>query len=173
MKRVQHSPAIWTERKPHNAYRLAVLYKAAGRHEEAAALLRSIAGQLEQEVTAGIRHPDTLSTLAEVYALMGEDDAALSMLELAVEHRSMELAWYDEAPVFGVDAWQRLNHNPRFLALVRHCRDEIQRQARYVQDLLAQQDLDRLLAPIEAISGSQEQVGRIEGSEPEFAAPNR
>lgn len=173
MKKVRHSPAIWTERKPHNAYRLAVLYKAAGRDEEAAALLRSIAGQLEKEVTAGIRHPDTLSTLAEAYALLGEDGAALSMLELAVEHRSMWLAWYDKAPVFGVDAWQRLNGNPRFLTLVQHCRDEIQRQALYVRGLLAEQDLDQLLAPIEAISGSQEQVGHMEGSEPEFAAANR
>jgi hypothetical protein len=173
MQRVLYSPAISPERKPHYAYRLAVLYKAADRHGEAAALLRSIAGPLEQKVTAGIRRPDTLSTLAEVYALSGEEDAALSMLELAPELRSVELAWYDEAPVFGVDAWQGLNQNSRLLALVQHCRDEIQRQARYLRDLLAQQDLYRRLAPKQVISGGEEQVGHIKSDRPEFAAPNR
>jgi tetratricopeptide (TPR) repeat protein len=67
---------------------LVELYYQTGRSDEAIPLLEETVKYLEAEYNIGIRHPQTLYLLAEAYAYQGQDEAALEMLEKAVDYHA-------------------------------------------------------------------------------------
>jgi len=157
----QHSrfdSPFWAEREAGPRLWLAELYRKAGREDDADRLYESIVGGLEAKYDAGIRHPSTLDHLAEAYAGLGRDDEALDMLRKAVDYH---LRWMvlDERWPFEDQAESPLNllrDDPRYVAQVDRMEADLDQQARRIRNMLAQYDIDELLAPVMALA--QERV---------------
>lgn len=120
-----------------------------GRADEAVPLLEDAVSHLEEEVAIGIRHPETLRRLAEVYALLGRDDDALDMLEVSVDYGNWESH-------IGARNWMRfsklpfdhLHEDPRFLVQNDRMIAIRDHQAANIRRLLARQDMETLLQPV-------------------------
>ncbi|MEP5764849.1 MAG: tetratricopeptide repeat protein [Halieaceae bacterium] len=154
MESIQHAPAAWAERDHWGQIQLAQLYAHVGRTEDATTLLEEIAGQYEAEIGRGIRHPDTLQELSAIYARLDRKDDALGTLELAIDYHSTFFAVAErdgtrESP----DPWQDLRGDTRFQALSRRAQNELEQQTDRVRVMLAEHDLELLLAPLVAMAG--------------------
>jgi len=131
---------------------LAGMYIEVGRADDATPLLAEAVANLEEAYAAGIRHPETLITLASAYGLQGNNDEALVMMERAVDYGwwitlvEME-AWTQH--ILQIDLWwQQLQDDPRFTHSVNRMRAIRDQQADNVRSLLTQYDMDELLAPV-------------------------
>ena len=151
MESVRYAPSLWQERETNPSLKLSALYKKVGRDQEAEALLATVVSHLEAEIAIGIRHPDSLATLAFAYAHQGNDDDAIDMLQRAVNYHwrgpcddGDELAWYWP---FG-----RLSNNPRLIAICERIEADLSQQALRVRSMLAQHEFDELLAPLIAMA---------------------
>ena len=125
---------------------LVELYFKTDRNDDALVLLEKTVKHLEAEYDIGIRHPQTLYFLAEAYAYQGQDEAALEMLEKAVDYHAR---W----PV--IDArerlyspWDRLRDDPRFIRQWGRMEMDLEQQAQSIRAILARYDVDELLAPL-------------------------
>jgi tetratricopeptide (TPR) repeat protein len=143
---------LWAQQAHEWLVGLATLYIEVGRPSAAIPVLEEAVELLEADVASGLRHPATLTTLAASYAMLGQDQAALDMLSMAVDYGAWGLEDdYDriaqqENPEFW--EWHSLRDDSRFHDLLDRMRDERARQQDSVKTLLAQNDINALLAPV-------------------------
>jgi len=147
LESIQHAPATWAEREAWAPLTLAGLYQEVGRDDDAAQVLNGIVAELEAEYDSGIRHPLTLSFLAEAYAMQKRDDEAIKMFEKAVDYHQRDDCDWLETP-----AWERLKDDPRFISLCERMEADLEQQAERVRTMLATHDVDVLLAPLMAMA---------------------
>jgi hypothetical protein len=77
--------------------------------------------------------------------MQGRDDDALAMLRKAVDYH---LRWI-EIPEYETFApWKGLLDNPRFIAQHDRIKADLDHQAKRIRGMLAQHDVDQLLAPV-------------------------
>ena len=148
MESIQHAPAIWSERAPRSIIGLAHLYLDAGRPKDAEPLLERVRIQLEAEHADGIRHPETLGWLAEVYGLLGRDEDAIGMFRGSVDYHGRYSCADD---TIDYPPWDRLGEDPRVVELCDRMQSDLDRQAERIRKLLARYDPDELLAPLMAM----------------------
>ena len=139
--------------------RLAGMYLEVGRENDAAAVLQRVVKELQAEVDAGVRHHSTLSLLAEAYGQQGNIDAALDLLERAVDYGAYEV--YDTEQPSAHDPedrnWRtRLEDDPRFIQLRSRMSAYVEQQRSNIRALLAQNDIEALLAPLTGPAGESE-----------------
>jgi len=139
---------FWSERESFARLSLAELYQKVGRDQDAVPLLESVVDHLEAEYDSGTRHPTTLTSLAEAYARLRRDESALEMLRKAIDDRSVDPIINEIYTVYS--PWQRFRDDPRFILLWSRAQAELDRQAQGVRAMLAQYDIDDLLAPVMA-----------------------
>ncbi|MGI9223024.1 MAG: tetratricopeptide repeat protein [Woeseiaceae bacterium] len=143
MESIQHAPATWAEREAQAPLLLAELYQQVGRDEDAAQVLDEIVAQLEAEFDYGIRDPTTLTFLSDAYALQNRDDDAVDMFLKAVDyHYRDDCAWLSDPK------WERLKDDRRLAAGCKRMQADFEQQADRVRTMLAQHDVDELLAPL-------------------------
>ncbi len=140
----RNDSTFWAERLAWGEIRLAKLYQWGDRNDRAAELLSEIARGLEAEYEVGVRHPDTLNNLATVYALQGRKDDALDMLRKAVDYH---LRWIGTQEWSSFSPWKELEEDPRFIAQRDRMQADLKQQAERIRGMLAQYDIDQLLAP--------------------------
>ena len=149
MESIQHAPDIWAEREINPLMGLAALYQQVGRDHDARPLLAEITTRLEAEYASGIRHPDTLANLAGAYARQKRDDEALAMLRKAVDYHYLvrcqvlldDRTWFP---------WWRLENDPRMITICQRIEADLEQQGNRVRSMLAEHDVDELLAPLMA-----------------------
>jgi len=130
---------------------LAELYQAVGREDEAVPLLDEIVTDLEAEFASGIRDPHWLGHLAEAYARQQRDKRAIDMLQKAVDyHLRISCNWWEILLV--QSPWSRLKDNPRLIALCERMEADLEQQADRIRTMLAEHDIDELLAPLMALA---------------------
>jgi len=126
--------------------KLVELYFKTDRNDDALVLLEKTVKHLEAEYDIGIRHPQTLYFLAEAYAYQGQDEAALEMLEKAVDYHArwpvMEEKYRFYSP------WERLKDNPRFIRQWGRMEADLEQQVESIRTILSRYDIDELLAPL-------------------------
>lgn len=133
---------------------LAAVYLEVGRDDDAARLLDEAQRALEKGVQSGYRGLLTLDHLATTYALQGRFPAAFATLELSLSvgntYASLDCSSssFADPLTFVHDPYASVHSDPRLLKLVRQCQTETHRQAERVRALLAEHDLDELLAPL-------------------------
>ena len=143
---------FWSEREMTHRLHLAQLYHKVGRPGDAVPVLSEAVRHLEDEYEIGIRDPQTLANLAGAYALQGRDDDALDMLRRAVDYHWRGTVLYDDLELYS--PWQRLRDDPRFVAELDRMQADLDQQARRIRAMLAQYDIDTLMAGAEAVLGS-------------------
>lgn len=148
MESIQHAPAIWSERSVNSTLQLAELYLDAGREGDATPLLEQVQTHLEAEYADGIRHPDTLWLLADVYVRQGRDDDALDMLRKSVDYH--QRAGCEDETNYGA-RWDHLRDDPRFIDLCQRMETDMDQQTQRLRAMLARYDMDELLAPLMAL----------------------
>lgn len=162
MESLRHAPALFAERKARAPLVLAALYQHVGRGDEALPLLETVVVNLEAEFDSGIRHPDTLTLLAEAYARQNRDEAAIEMLRKAVDYHWRWASCDIEEPsdttlFFTEDVMRnlldsspsaRLGNDPRIVALCERIEADLELQANRIRKMLAEHDIDVLLAPL-------------------------
>jgi len=145
LRHFQHNP-VWSERQAFGVLDLAWRYQEAGRASDATPLLEETAGYLEEEFDAGIRHPQTLLYLADAYGMLGDSDAALDMLDLAVDYGGwfflIDMKDEDGSSTFW---WEHLQDDPRFIQTRNRMQSIRDQQAANVRNLLNQYDMDAML----------------------------
>lgn len=110
---------------------LAFAHEERGDSEIAATLIEKIQRIPNSDSSAGsiaLRCVDYLLE-ARVLVMQGDDDAALDMLEKAVQH-NLVFAW--QIQVVGDYAFRHLESNPRFIAIVEQIQDRVERQRNIV-----------------------------------------
>ena len=127
---------------------LAELYVKTNRVDDAMDLLEETARHLQREYDKGIRNPELLHYLAEAYAFLGQDNAALDMLEKAVDYHSRWPVIKEKTRIHS--PWERLRDDPRFIRQWRRMETDLVQQAKSIRAILAQYDIDELLAPLMA-----------------------
>jgi tetratricopeptide (TPR) repeat protein len=160
LEAIRHAPASWAERETRPTLTLAELYLNAGRKDEAAPLLEKAVTYLEAEVDTGIRHPATLAELAMAYELQGRENEALDMLRKAVDYHYTESYQASDCSANNdeIEWLARRMDNPRALALCERMAADWQQQADRVKSMLAEHDIDELLAPLMALAGEEPDV---------------
>lgn len=138
---------VKTARREYNEQRwayddiyLAYAYQRVGRHADAQTLLGSAVAGLESQVESGIRNGDTLALLADTYALQGREQMALKTLRAAIDGH-----FRTRGPRMG-SWWQDLHDHPQYRALVQIMEADLDMQAAIVSRMLAEHDLDALVA---------------------------
>jgi TolB-like protein/Tfp pilus assembly protein PilF len=155
----------WLERQPTRPMSLARWYLEVGRDEDAAPLLEETADALEAEVEAGSRHPQTLGSLAQVYAYQGGDDA-MDLLARAVDYGYVDIVAYEylwEEEGFS-NPWDRFREDPRFVEQWNRAQALIDEQRANIRALLAQQDMHALLAPVVSLWSEQSAAASTDSS---------
>jgi len=156
LQHYQHNPSMWAEREAKAPMDLAWMYLQVGRDDDAAPLLQNVIASLQSEVDTGARHPETLLRLAEAYAWQNDHEAALEMLDLAIDYGAYYLAicGSDLVPLLAEDWaaerhwWDGLEGDPRFILARSRMRSIVEQQRSNIRALLAQNDMDELLAPL-------------------------
>jgi tetratricopeptide (TPR) repeat protein len=143
----EHAPT-WAERQTWAALSLAQMYREVRREAEVPVLLNEVVEYLETELDAGIRHPFVISTLAEAYALQGNDEDALETLRLAVDYGYCRLPIRMKRSPFTSNWWDQFMDNPDFLQSMDRMHACIEQQASNVRNLLARYDMEELLVPV-------------------------
>ena len=147
----------WAQRQMVYPAYLAAWLVRVGRHDDAAPLLQKILSHQRNDLDNGVRHPETLFRLAETYGWLGDDDAALDMLDRAVAYGGWEplMCCEDYAPYLAQDAagelqwWHGLESDPRFIQSISRMRALVDQQRSNVRALLLNQDMAALLEPLE------------------------
>jgi TolB-like protein/cytochrome c-type biogenesis protein CcmH/NrfG len=150
---IQHSHSwgpFWSERQVGPRLELAALYQKVGRDADAERLLGQLTDYLETEYDTGIKHPATLYYLAETYARLGRDDKALDMLRKAVDYH-LRLTEADEHYMIH-SPWKRMEDDPRYIAQLERMRADLDQQAERIRTMLAQYDVNELVAPVMALA---------------------
>jgi len=156
LESARHQRALWHERSARDDLWLAGLYQLVNRQEDAAALLDEIVAQLEVEYSGGVRHWETLYQLSEAYARQGRDDEALAMLRKSYDYHglmpcsALESGLYLE--IAAASPWSRFAEDSRYQSLCRRIDDDRIRQADRIRAMLAQYNVDELLAPLMAMA---------------------
>jgi TolB-like protein len=144
----QQAP-LWAERQTQEMTDLAELYLEVGRNEDARPLFEKSALRLEEQVEAGMRHPQTLYQLARVYAFLGDDAAAADLLDMAVDYGSLQLVLGPAVvTTYSDKTIDPFPDTPRFNQARNRMQNLMDQQAANVRDLLAHNDLDALLVPV-------------------------
>jgi TolB-like protein/thioredoxin-like negative regulator of GroEL len=143
MESIRYAPATWAERKAQAPVLLAELYMAVGREDDAARVLGEIAAQLEAEVDYGIRDPTTLSFLAEVYVLQNRIPEATEMFLKAADYHNITDCSFREDPEL-----EPIQDDPRVVSACKRMQNDFEQQSERVREMLAQYDIDTLLAPL-------------------------
>jgi TolB-like protein/Flp pilus assembly protein TadD len=166
MVSLRHAPALVAEREARAPLVLAAMYQRVGRDDEALPLLETVVANLEAEFDSGIRHPETLTLLAEAYARQNRDEAAINMLRKAVDYHERWLSCSNDessdAELFYTDAVMpnlfnssptaRLGDDPRIIALCERIDADLEQQASRIRKMLAEHDIDELLSPLMALA---------------------
>jgi len=141
---LENAPTLYIERDILPSLLLARLYHLADRQNDAEPLLDRLAKRLESEYASGVRHPESLFRLAEVYALQERNESAINALQMAVDaHWRMpwwNLPWNTDLNGLATD--------PRIAALRRVVEEDLDAQAKRISAMLAEHDVDDLLAPL-------------------------
>jgi tetratricopeptide (TPR) repeat protein len=151
MRHFSYSP-LWTQQAHGWLLALASLYMEVGRPSAAIPVLEEAVELLEADVASGLRHPATLSMLAESYAMLGQDQAALDTLSMAIDYGKYGLEddfdriTRQDPPPFW--EWNKLRDDSRFLYLIDRMRGERARQQHNIKALLTRNDINELLAPL-------------------------
>lgn len=144
MEKLRNAKALYVEREILPSLLLARLYHRAGRQADAILLLQELENYLVAQINSGLKHPESLYRLAEVYALQEKDESALNLLRMAVDaHWRMpwwRLPWNTD--LNGLDS------DPRAVALRSIVEKDLESQAIRIREMLAQQDTDELLRPL-------------------------
>ena len=152
MEAVAHarSPAALRADDPSPNMNLAIMYLETGRKDEAAVALKELAQTLEAKVSDGARNGATLYYLAVAQALQERVDDAIATMELSVASGSGLLlpCWSGNDWSRVLDPYASLRADPRFRKLWAQCESEEARQSERIRELLAERDLDKLLAPL-------------------------
>jgi len=157
LEALQHHATLsstWAERQKEYSMQLASLYLEVGRESDAVPLLQEIAAHHQSEVDTGVRHPETLMRLAKAYGWLGNDDAALEILDLAIDYGgyNMGICCIDYIPQLAEQYaddknwWHELEDDPRFIHSRSRMRALVDQQRSNIRALLAQNDMDALLA---------------------------
>jgi TolB-like protein/Tfp pilus assembly protein PilF len=143
MESIQHAPATWAEREAQAPLILAEFYLDVGRNDDAAEVLDGIVAQLEAEFDYGIRDPTTLSFLSQAYALQNRDGEAIEMFLKAVDYHDIDdCEWLSDPRA------ERFKDDPRVISACQRMQADFEQQAERVRTMLAQHDIDELLAPL-------------------------
>jgi len=146
LEKLRAAPTLRDERDTIASLLLARLYVRAGRESDAAPLLEQLSSHLELEVAAGIHHPESLFRIAEVYALQGRNESAIHTLQMAFDNH-WRMPWWNlpwKTSLNGLDT------DPRVAAIRRKVEEDLEQQAERIQSMLAEHDVDELLAPLGA-----------------------
>ncbi len=151
MESTRHAPDIWTEREIDGAMTLAALYQQVGRGDDARPLLDNILDYLKAQYDSGIVDPETLAKLAETYARKSRDIEALDTLRKAVEqhYRVPCDSWWREGEL--ASPWLKFKNDFRMTSLCQHMQADLKQQAERIRSMLAEHDVDKLLAPLTAM----------------------
>jgi len=151
----QVPPSSWAERAMDSTMTLAYMYMQVGRDEDALAVLQEAVSYLQTEVDAGVRHPQTLLLLTEAYGWQGNQEKALKMLELAIDYGAYDVPMCcedfssePEYPSHERDWWAGLEDDPRFIQSRSRMRGLVEQQRSNIRALLAQHDMEQLIAPV-------------------------
>jgi TolB-like protein len=153
----RHERKMWHEREIRDDMTLISLYQASGQDDEANELLGSTAAYLEQEYAMGIRHPETLYHLSEVYARQGRDDQAVDMLRKSYDYHGLVTCSEYEDTVTA-SPWPRFADDPRYISTCERIQADLDRQTETIRALLARYDVDELLAPLIAQTPDESEV---------------
>jgi tetratricopeptide (TPR) repeat protein len=146
---LQHAPPFYMDQEGIDKNILAGLYQHVGHHDVAVPLLEQLVVVLEAKYEAGIRHPTTLLELADVYARLGRDDEAIKMLQRAMKYNYHWAPWVvDGSMPWSIDVLTRLADDPRVIALSEENTAKREFMANRIRAMLAQHDVDDLLAPL-------------------------
>ncbi len=152
MDSIRHARETWAEFETWGRLTLAAIYQAAGRENEAEPILQEVVKYLEAEFYSGFRHPDSMFLLAQAYAFQGRDDEAMDMLRTAVDYHwrfsRRVMSQIEQESIF---PWGRFRDDPRYIALVDHMQADLDHQTARVEVILAQHNVDDLLAPLRAL----------------------
>jgi DNA-binding winged helix-turn-helix (wHTH) protein/tetratricopeptide (TPR) repeat protein len=147
LEKLLTAPTLRDERDTRVASILARLYVRVGRESDAEQLLERLSSHLELEVAAGIHHPESLFRIAEVYALQGKNESAIHALQMAIDNH-WRMPWWElpwKTTLNGLDT------DPRVAALRRQVEEDLEHQAEKIRMMLAEHDVDELLAPLSAV----------------------
>ena len=110
---------------------LAFAYSERGNSEKALELVKNVTVLSAGDAAEGLRRPRNEDYLLEarVLAMQGNDDAALDMLEQAVQH-NLIFGW--QFQVAGDYAFRHLASNPRFVSIVDLIKNDVERQREIV-----------------------------------------
>lgn len=143
LKSMDEAPSEWKDN-------LIAIYMATGRATDAEPLLDQTIRYLEDEYNGGVRNSEALGQLAQAYAVRGQDEEALKMLRLAVNHGYWVLV--DDSPWTAIDflgdPWQALRDDPRFIRQEQRAQARANQMADNIRTLLATHDIDALLVPV-------------------------
>jgi tetratricopeptide (TPR) repeat protein len=131
---------------------LVEIYMATGREDDAKPVMQRIASHLQSEFDAGVRHPDTLLQLSDAYGWQERVDDALRKLALAIDHGASSLlpccedglTLAPEQPQW----WDGLQDRPELSILQSRAQAEVEQRRSNILTLLAQHDMEGLLAPL-------------------------
>jgi tetratricopeptide (TPR) repeat protein len=157
MRHYQFRTSRWAERQLTHSMRLARMYMQVGRGDDARPVLEEIATSLQSETDGGARHPETLLRLASAYGWLGDDEAALRALDLAIDYGAFDMTLccadlnpHAEPGQGEVAWWAGLEGDPRFIQSRARMRAQVEEQRSNIRALLAQNDMEQLLAPLVA-----------------------
>jgi tetratricopeptide (TPR) repeat protein len=157
MQLFPYETSRWAERQMQFPMLLADWYMQVGRTDDAVPVLRKVVAHLQAEVDAGVRHPETLMLLASAYGWLGNDESAMDMLNLAIDYDGhyLELCCEDYSSVDLEERvwWDGLENYPRFIQSRSRMRAIVDMQRSNIRSLLAQNDIEQLLAPLIQVPG--------------------
>jgi len=156
MQHFPFEPTRWAQLQMALPMQLAFMYMQVGRDEEAEPVLQKAVKHLQNDVDVGARHPETLILLANAYAWLGNDEAALEMLDLAIDYGwyfiplCCEEYWPYERIDFHIvkEWWDGLEGHPEFVQQRSRMQALVEQQRSNIRSLLAQNDMEQLLAPL-------------------------
>jgi tetratricopeptide (TPR) repeat protein len=167
MQHFPFEPTRWAQLQMAVPMQLAFMYMQVGRDAEAEPVLQKAVEHLQNDVDVGARHPETLALLANAYAWLGNDEAALEMLDLAIDYGwhfiplCCEEYWPYERKDFHIvkEWWDGLEGHPEFVQQRSRMQALVEQQRSNIRSLLAQNDMEQLLAPLmvppQAAAGSE------------------
>jgi tetratricopeptide (TPR) repeat protein len=154
---IRHSrtgPTSWAQRQLWQSELLVAWYMEEGRVDDAVPVLNEMIDFLQAEVDAGVRHPQILMRLASAYGWLGENDKALDLLDRAIDYGAydMSMCCLDLVPklprYYEVQWWDGLVDDPRFELAQSRMRAIVEQQRSNIRALLAQNDLEALVAQL-------------------------
>jgi len=157
MQHYQFNTSKWAERQGSMTMKLVWMYMQLGQDDDASSLLEDVVTSLRSEIDGGARHPEALRRLASAYGWQGDKEAAIKMLDLAIDYGAfdMSLCCADLNPyvMVGPDEvvwWDDLKDDPGFIQARSRMRALVEQQRSNISALLAQNDMEQLFAPLMA-----------------------